>query len=188
MQKVCDSDSRCGLACDAKSLGMWVERSAPRRAQEKPGFWYFCRSDSFACMTSTLNDDYDWMNFSATLRSNHFKNKLINIHMYMYIYTSIYTSIHIYTPSDTKLLLTKNYSKINVFEKLRISCVIPWKSLSFPEILRRQNPSKTTKINSQGTIFVIISCQRGKKKKIYIYIYTHLSSTQELWTLALSLS
>ena len=28
-------------------------------------------------------------------------------------------------PSDTKLLLTKNYSEINVFEKLRISYVIP---------------------------------------------------------------
>ena len=28
-------------------------------------------------------------------------------------------------PSDTKLLLTKNYSKIIIFEKLRISYVIP---------------------------------------------------------------
>ena len=34
-------------------------------------------------------------------------------------------------PSDTKLLLTKNDSKTVIFEKLRISRVIPWKSLSF---------------------------------------------------------
>ena len=37
-------------------------------------------------------------------------------------------------PSDTKLLLTKIYSEINIFEKLRISRVISGKSLSFPEI------------------------------------------------------
>ena len=37
-------------------------------------------------------------------------------------------------PSDTKLLLTKNYSEIIIFEKLRISRVISGKSLSFPEI------------------------------------------------------
>ena len=34
MQNACDSDSRCGLACDAsardaKSLAMWVERCEP---------------------------------------------------------------------------------------------------------------------------------------------------------------
>ena len=63
-------------------------------------------------------------------------------------------------PSDTKLLLAKNYSEIIIFEKLRISCVIPWKNPSFPEISRVQNPSRITKNNSQGIIFVIISCQR----------------------------
>ena len=63
-------------------------------------------------------------------------------------------------PSDTKLLLTKNYSEIIIFEKLRISRVISGQSLSFPEILRVQFPSKITKNNSQGIIFVIISCQR----------------------------
>ena len=63
-------------------------------------------------------------------------------------------------PSDTKLLLTKNYSEIIIFEKLRISRVISRKSLLFLEISRAQNPSKITKNNSQGIIFVIISCQR----------------------------
>ena len=67
-------------------------------------------------------------------------------------------------PSDTKLLLTKNYFEIIIFEKLRISRVISGKSLSFPEILRGQIPSKITKNNSQGIIFVIISCQRVFKK------------------------
>ena len=63
-------------------------------------------------------------------------------------------------PSDTKLLLTKNYFEIFIFEKLRISRVISGKSLSFPEILRGQIPSKITKNNSQGIIFVIILSQR----------------------------
>ena len=63
-------------------------------------------------------------------------------------------------PSDTKILLTKNYFEISIFEKLRISHVISGKSLSFPEILRVQIPSKITKNNSRGIIFVIISCQR----------------------------
>ena len=63
-------------------------------------------------------------------------------------------------PSDTKLLLTKNYSEINIFEELRISYVIPWKSPSFPEILKVRTPWKITKNNSQGIIFVIISCQK----------------------------
>ena len=48
----------------------------------------------------------------------------------------------------------------NYFEKLRIPRVISGKSLSFLEILRVQIPSKITKNNSQGIIFVIISCQR----------------------------
>ena len=44
-------------------------------------------------------------------------------------------------PSDTKLLLTKNYSEIIIFEKLRISRVLSGKRLSFPEISRVQIPS-----------------------------------------------
>ena len=36
-------------------------------------------------------------------------------------------------PSDTKLLLTKNYFEIIIFQKLRISRVIPRKSHFFPE-------------------------------------------------------
>ena len=63
-------------------------------------------------------------------------------------------------PFDTKLLLTKNYFEIIIFEKLRISRVISGKSLSFLETLRVQIPSKITKNNSQGIIFAIISCQR----------------------------
>ena len=38
--------------------------------------------------------------------------------------------------------------------------MISGKSLSFPEISRAQIPPKITKNNSQGIIFVIISCQR----------------------------
>ena len=45
-------------------------------------------------------------------------------------------------PSDTKLLLTKNNSEIIIFEKLRISRVIPSKSLYFLDISRAQNSSK----------------------------------------------
>ena len=67
---------------------------------------------------------------------------------------------HINIPSDTKLLLTKNYSNIIIFEKLRIWYVIPWKSPSFPEISKVWSPSTITKNNSQGIIFVIILCQR----------------------------
>ena len=66
----------------------------------------------------------------------------------------------LHVPSDTKLLLTKNYSKIIIFGKLRISRAIPGKCLSFLDISRAQNDSKITKNNSQGIIFVIISCQR----------------------------
>ena len=62
--------------------------------------------------------------------------------------------------SYTKLLLTKNYSEIIIFEKLRTSYAIPWKSPSFPEILRARTPEMITKNNSQGIIFVTISCQR----------------------------
>ena len=60
-------------------------------------------------------------------------------------------------------LLTKNYFKIIIFEKLRISRVIPWKSPPFPKNLRVQNRLKITKTNSQGIMFVIISCQRAFK-------------------------
>ena len=74
--------------------------------------------------------------------------------------------------SDTKLLLTKNYFEIIIFEKLRIPRVISGKSLSFLEILRVQIPSKITKNNSQGIIFVIISCQR------VFCNYAHTSVTQ----------
>ena len=77
----------------------------------------------------------------------------IDLHMTMNLYMTI-------DFLDTKLLLTKNYSEINVLEKLRISRVIPLKCLYFLDISKAQNPSKITKNNSQGIIFVIISCQR----------------------------
>ena len=76
------------------------------------------------------------------------------------------TSCFFTVPSDTKLLLTKNYFEIIIFEKLRVSRVISGKSLSFSEILRGQIPSKITKNNSQGIICVIISCQRVSQLKL----------------------
>ena len=65
-------------------------------------------------------------------------------------------------PSETKLLLTKNYSEIIVFksfQKLRISRTIPRESVCFLEIVRVQSPSRITENNSQGIVFAIISCQ-----------------------------
>ena len=56
--------------------------------------------------------------------------------------------------------LRKKTSEIIIFGKLQISRVIPWKSISFLDILRRQNASKIAKDNSQGIIFARISCQR----------------------------
>ena len=47
------------------------------------------------------------------------------------------------------------------FQKLRISRVIPRKSRSFPEIQRAQNQSRIPTNNSQGIIFMAISCQRA---------------------------
>ena len=45
-------------------------------------------------------------------------------------------------PSDTKLLLTKSYSEINMFIKYEIHVKFREKSRSFPEISRVQIPSK----------------------------------------------
>ena len=62
-------------------------------------------------------------------------------------------------PSDSKLLLTKNYSETIIFENYEFHAqfhekvVLSWK-------FGAQNPSKIPKNNSQGIIFVIISCQR----------------------------
>ena len=54
-------------------------------------------------------------------------------------------SLHIVRlASDRKLLLKKNDSEI-FFEELRISRVISWKSLSFPEILRVQTSPQIMK-------------------------------------------
>ena len=59
-----------------------------------------------------------------------------------------------------KINTHESYSEIVIFEKLRISYPIPWKSPPFPEILKVRTPSKITKNNSQGIIFVIILGQR----------------------------
>ena len=80
-------------------------------------------------------------------------------------------------PSDTKLLLTKNYFEIIIFGKLRISRVISWKCLSFLDISRAPNPSKIMKNNSQGTIFVIISCQRVPQRKMTLWKW-HLDALE----------
>ena len=59
-------------------------------------------------------------------------------------------------PSDTKLLLKEKFVAMIIFPKVRISRVIPGRSLSFLEILRRELPQKLReKNNSQETI----SCQ-----------------------------
>ena len=63
-------------------------------------------------------------------------------------------------PSDTKLLLTKNYSEIITFRKITNLTRIPWRCLSFLDISIRQNASRITKNNSQGILFATISCQR----------------------------
>ena len=72
--------------------------------------------------------------------------------------TGLYKFGCVYPPTQNyylrKIILKELFS-----EKLRISRVIPWKRLSFLDILRGQNASKITKNNSQGIIFVIISCQ-----------------------------
>ena len=57
-------------------------------------------------------------------------------------------------PSDTKFLLTKNYSEIIILGELGISCVIPSKCLPFLDISRAQSPSTIMKNNSRGIIFV----------------------------------
>ena len=57
-----------------------------------------------------------------------------------------YFYIKIQLPSDTKLLLTKNYFEIIIFEKLRISYVIPWKSPSFRRFRGCKTPQELRKI------------------------------------------
>ena len=62
------------------------------------------------------------------------------------VFMPLKSVFYLNVPSDTKLLLTKIYSEMNIFEKLRISRVI-------------SGNSEITKNYSQGTIFVIISWQ-----------------------------
>ena len=63
-------------------------------------------------------------------------------------------------PSDTKLLLWKNYSEIINFVKITNFTRNSLKMSLFAGDSRVQNASKITKNNSQRIIFVIISCQR----------------------------
>ena len=66
-------------------------------------------------------------------------------------------------PSDTKLLLTKNYFEIIIFEKLRISRVISGKKSFFPGDLEGADSLKNSeKKNSQGIIFVKNFVSEGK--------------------------
>ena len=66
-------------------------------------------------------------------------------------------------PSDTKLLLTKNYSKIIIFTKITNFTRNSLKMSFFPGNLKSSKSLKITKNISQGMIFVIISCQTARK-------------------------
>ena len=79
---------------------------------------------------------------------------------FLAIHTQAYTLWHKIITYEK--LFWNNYFR----KKLRISRVIPWKYLSFLDISRAQKPSEITKNNSQGIIFVIISCQRV----IYVFL------------------
>ena len=81
-----------------------------------------------------------------------------------------------------KIITYEKFFEIIIFGKLRISRVIPWKCLSFLDILRAQNPSKITKNNSQGIIFVIISCQRVEKCR-YSTMWNSQRTDEALWTI-----
>ena len=64
-------------------------------------------------------------------------------------------------PSDTKLLLTKNYSEIIIFGKITNLTRNSLKKSLFPGNLESAKSLKNyEKNNSQGIVFVIISCQR----------------------------
>ena len=60
---------------------------------------------------------------------------------------------HMLVLSDTKLLLTKNYSEITIFRKITNLTRNSLKMSLFLDISRARNPSKITKNNSQGIIF-----------------------------------
>ena len=63
-------------------------------------------------------------------------------------------------PSDTKLLLTKNYSERIILRKITNLTRNSLKMSFFPGHSESTNPSEITKNNSQGILFVTISCQR----------------------------
>ena len=76
--------------------------------------------------------------------------------------TSITNSMHIHIPSDTKLLLTKDYSEIFIFEKLRISRVISGKKSFFPGDFEGANSLQELRKIILGELFsVIISVSEG---------------------------
>ena len=72
-------------------------------------------------------------------------------------------------PSDPKLLLTKNYSKIIIFEKLRNFTRNFQKKSFFPGDFESANSLKIKKNNSQGIIFAIVSCQRVKRSETILF-------------------
>ena len=70
-------------------------------------------------------------------------------------------------PSDTKLLLTKNYFEIIIFGKITNLTRNSSKMSFFPGHFESSKALKNyKKKNSQGIIFVIISCQRVNRQKL----------------------
>ena len=65
-------------------------------------------------------------------------------------------------PFDTKLLLTKNYSEIIIFGKITNLTRNSLKKSLFPGDFENKKSLTNYEKNSQGIIFVIISCQRVK--------------------------
>ena len=62
----------------------------------------------------------------------------------------------------------ENNSEIMSFEKLQISCVIPWKGLSVQRFLRVQKPLKmqTLKAQTVATVNAIVAIQAMKKQPV----------------------
>ena len=89
-------------------------------------------------------------------------------------------------PLTQNYYLRKNILKQLFSEKLRISRVIPWKCLYFLDISRTKNRSKITKNNSQGIIFVIISCQRVHFAPPHITAQTWIDAFRSLAVAPLS--
>ena len=71
-------------------------------------------------------------------------------------------------PSDTKSLLMKNHSEIIIFVKITKFTRNSLKKSLFPGNCESVKGLKNYKKNSQGIIFVIISCQRVSFTSVFI--------------------